>query len=136
MGPRRAREQGGDFEDGASTRSSAARRNSPRAATLRRIAKALDISIDDLLNESSSSPPNSKGTGPRGVGRRGSSDEANFADTIAVENRGGAGATNLREQELTRKLHEILNTPLGEAVARMVEETHRVVASYRHLQAH
>ena len=33
-----------------------------------------------------------------------------------------------REQELTRKLREILNSPLSEGVARIIEESYRLLA--------
>jgi hypothetical protein len=38
-----------------------------------------------------------------------------------------------RERELAWKLHELLASPLGEAVARIVEETYRMLPQSRHM---
>lgn len=110
----------------------------PRAGTLRRIAKALEISIETLLGEpeggtidlpSFVKPPTSRE--PRDSGRvrvANGPRESAFAETIPVESRSN-GFHNHRDQELTRKFHELLNTPVGEAVAKVVEESHRLLSS-------
>ena len=114
----------------------------PRAATLRRIAKALDVSVEALLDESAVSAGDlasfamgSAGLDDRSQGVEARLNEEAFADTNAVESKAN-GMVPPRERELARKLREILHTPLGEAVARMVEESHRLVASQRPLRAH
>jgi transcriptional regulator with XRE-family HTH domain len=117
----------------------------PRAGTLRRIAKALDVSIDVLLGhtETGSFHMPTFAQGATGV-------DASAADRAMSEERArgaygpsyeaGAGGFEApqplgywpmppRERDLTRKLHELLASPLGEGVARIVEESHRLLPS-------
>ena len=92
----------------------------PRASTLRRIAQALDIPTEVLLgphlgivNVGWSNPemvvaPRTIDTPPNPV-------------RLLVEE----GNIPARGGDLDRKFHEILASPLGEGVARIVEETYR-----------
>jgi transcriptional regulator with XRE-family HTH domain len=92
----------------------------PRAATLRRIALALDVPTEALLGPHlgivSIGWPNSA---PSEQGQR------------AVDH--PATPVRLRLEELAlngdldRKFHEVLASPLGQGVARIVEETHRIL---------
>jgi len=128
----------------------------PRAGTLRRIAKALDVSIDILLGQAEASPfqvpayataATEKGpAGPewmKAEERTGAYQRPNEA-YIGHDATPPAGAlepgqhfgywpTVNRERDLTRKLHELLASPLGEGVARIVEESHRLLPP-RHMK--
>ena len=141
----------------------------PRAGTLRRIALALDVSMETLLGNPEEIPGSLASQGMNGMPvqpgsmpsakprltewfpsegaplslhnqRLGSKFDQAGSSRFGVEY-GSAGlaqvdATSvLRERELVLKLHEILASPLGEPVARIVEETYRllpqrVTASY------
>jgi transcriptional regulator with XRE-family HTH domain len=92
----------------------------PRAATLRRIAQALGIAIESLLGPhlgivsvgwSEAEAPSS----PR-------SSENMHAARFRVED-----ATAPTSNDLDRKFHELLASPLGEGVARIVEESYRIL---------
>jgi transcriptional regulator with XRE-family HTH domain len=125
----------------------------PRAGTLRRIALALDVSMETLLGHAEAAlaqsfalpqaaaglPPTrtrgmsdwypSEGTPLASMGTR----SANKYDVqegarFAVEHEVGLVS---RERELVGKFHELLASPLGEPVARIVEETHRLLPQTR-----
>lgn len=127
----------------------------PRAGTLRRIAKALDVSIDVLLGNSD------LGTSQLSSFAQGASelapipradrspemtikDESSFARPLragepfpAKSTQEDASESGLgyrlphRERDLTKKLHELLASPLGEGVARIVEESHRMLPMWQ-----
>ena len=91
----------------------------PRAATLRRIAQALDIPIEALL---------APHLGVVGVGWSASeSQPAARADEAPVRFRFDEAPVSVRAGDLDRKFHELLASPLGEGVARIVEETYRIL---------
>lgn len=101
----------------------------PRAGTLRRIARALDVSIEVLLNDAEWD-----------LDSIATSDEAPEVDEapIAVAATppvphfaGRLPVIHGREQEIERKLHELLASPLGDGVARIVEESHRLLPTLR-----
>jgi hypothetical protein len=126
----------------------------PRAGTLRRIALALDVSMETLLGHvedgaggngiaSSSSRKVRAGSdwvpsegGPLTIpGHRGQAtfedlDGARFSVDPYVSPAHDA-LNHSRERELTWKLHELLASPLGEGVARIVEETYRLLPPVR-----
>ena len=83
----------------------------PRAATLRRIARALGVAPENLLSEP----------------------EAEVATTEApvhepaVSTESPQPTTWLRDFELERKFRILLSSPLRDAVARIVEETFRLL---------
>ena len=93
----------------------------PRAATLRRIAQALEIPTETLL-------------GPHlGVVSLGWSASES---ALALRNDVAAGAVRfrideagetVRNGEIDRKFHELLASPLGEGLARIVEESYRIL---------
>ena len=131
----------------------------PRAGTLRRIALALDVSMETLLGHAETPPKSQPGPnlytgsqtagarpralsadwfpsegaalstlGPRGVSKYDSSDGSRFA----VEHVNAHEHSTLgRERELSVKLHDLLTSPLGEAVARILDETHRLLPQAR-----
>ena len=144
----------------------------PRAGTLRRIAVALEVSMDDLLGhpEALVHQDTHAGNDHHAVSAaRG----REFADWIPAEggpltfsahnphagmhspcpalsetraeeprfsvephrNSASMGFDSLllREGELMSKLHEVLRSPLGAGVARIVDELHQMVAKNRNL---
>jgi transcriptional regulator with XRE-family HTH domain len=94
----------------------------PRAATLRRIAQALDIPTEALL-------------GPNlGIVSLGWTNPEQSQASRVVEQHASAVRLRLDESlgsarngDLDRKFHELLASPLGEGVARIVEETYRIL---------
>jgi len=128
----------------------------PRAGTLRRIALALDVSMETLLGhveggvKSASGYSNGSSNGarskssaaewypsegaaltkmvPRSVGKFDASEGSRFAvEHVAPHDLSPVG----RERELTIKLHELLASPFGDAVARILEETYRLIPQAR-----
>ena len=131
----------------------------PRAGTLRRIALALEVSMESLLGHGEAGKPGN-GTNPTVTASRkmrnqtdwmpseggplavpsravpptfGGADDSRFA----VESQAVAPSTlnevhlSHREVELARKLHELLASPLGEGVALIVEESYRLLPLIR-----
>src|SRR6476661_2773428 len=119
----------------------------PRAGTLRRIALALDVSMETLLghNDAASvagAASNSAGRRTRGNGEWLPAEGTPLTVPThrvlpTLENADGSrfgveaqahshtsldGLSLARERELAWKLHELLGSPLGESVARIVEE--------------
>ena len=125
----------------------------PRAGTLRRIAMALDVSMETLL-----------GHGDAGAGAAASRRGRPSAEWVpaeggplampgqrlapTIENADGSrfgveppatsahlhdGFPTARERELTWKLRELLSSPLGEGIGRIVEESYRLLPQTRHL---
>lgn len=87
----------------------------PRAATLRRIARALGVAPENLLSDqdveaaASSAPLNAVTTEP------------------VAELEMSPPADWLRDFEIERKFRILLNSPLRDAVSRIVEETFRLL---------
>jgi transcriptional regulator with XRE-family HTH domain len=132
----------------------------PRAGTLRRIAVALDVPMEDLLGyeaHSEHTPPHPDRNGlsrrPRGIYDWESSeggplalpagasvnslslagaDESRFSIEPPLPNRAnGHDAVYVREGELMSKLHDLLHSPLGDGVARIVDELHSLLPRAR-----
>lgn len=128
----------------------------PRAGTLRRIALALDISMDTLLGHaetaetapslataSLSPAPSRSRTGVEWYPSEGvplsamSGRTLNKFDSMengrfGVDLSAGHDANPFgRDRELSLKFHELLLSPFGESVARIVEETHRLLPQAR-----
>lgn len=118
----------------------------PRAATLRRIAQALDVSMEVLLEDVDSS----QALGVRAKVRRGASPNANGGDfdrvgkvwdrdeildaprARAFDSPGflrptPAPRSTTSRSELERKFRELLDSPLGDGMTRLVEESHRLL---------
>lgn len=108
----------------------------PRAGTLRRIAEALSVSTEALLG-----PKTQHGLGTVSVPWTGEIPAAHAAGAVEARDdseairfapfspspfAGGTWASS-RERELERKFAELLRTPLGEGLARIVEESYRLL---------
>jgi transcriptional regulator with XRE-family HTH domain len=114
----------------------------PRAGTIRRIAKALEVPVDRLLgpdafdgdaaaqsdvHDEYSSPWHERESierelEPVGVGSR----HAAIASTVGLHQ-----SSMHRETEVILKLREILASPLGEGLCRIVEESYRLLPAVR-----
>jgi transcriptional regulator with XRE-family HTH domain len=101
----------------------------PRAATLRRIAQALDIPTEALLGAH------------LGIIAAGWIGQEPGQARRLVESQSPTVKLRLDEDDplplgrsgdLDRKFHELLASPLGEGVARIVEETHRILPQAHH----
>lgn len=126
----------------------------PRAGTLRRIASALEVSMDQLLGEDSPAKPR-PGEGPRRAVSRGrptrewmpaEGGPLNLPNSSAREDRGDLGRSPvesvhsapyhdspyLREGDLTAKLHDLLHSPLGSGVARVLNDLHELMIRSRY----
>ena len=100
----------------------------PRAATLRRIAQALDIPTE-VRHSGAESRRWSASTGPQ---------TEPLAQGPAAKNSDRPHRFRLEEPpgpprggDLERKFHELLASPLGESVARIVEESYRILPENR-----
>ncbi len=91
----------------------------PRAATLRRIAQALDIPTEALLGAH---------LGVVSVGWA-KPEVPRMAEPPAgaVRIRLDEPAASVRGVDIDRKFREVLASPLGEGMARIVEETYRIL---------
>jgi transcriptional regulator with XRE-family HTH domain len=134
----------------------------PRAGTLRRIAVALEVPMEDLLGEEAAAlgvhavaerpdvPRRSRGIAdwvtsegvplsmPSGSNFRPltavGSDDLHFKMDSGFSTKAvGHDSMYFREGELMSKLHELLHSPLGEGVARIVEEFHSLLPRSRPL---
>jgi transcriptional regulator with XRE-family HTH domain len=132
----------------------------PRAGTLRRIAVALEVPMEDLLpgfeDEAGSTATHSDGPGlrrhrslydwvpseggaltmPRAAGVKAASiasvDESRFAVDAGLPIKNNEHEwIFLREGELMSKLHDLLHSPIGESVAQILEELHAVLPRSR-----
>lgn len=105
----------------------------PRASTLRRIAKALDTSIDALMGQDDWDRQPGQPRLQQDAARPRIDSSAMSLDfdrpraNYFVPHPTALG----RDRDLERKLHELLASPLGEGVARIVEETHRLLPAAR-----
>jgi transcriptional regulator with XRE-family HTH domain len=134
----------------------------PRAGTLRRIAVALEVPMEDLLGHEDGGSDGQATTerigsarGPRGlydwVPSEGGplsmpqsgpfktlsatgADELRFGMEvpIAVKSKGHESVF-VREGELMSKLHDLLHSPIGDGVARVIEDLHALLPRSRPL---
>jgi hypothetical protein len=124
----------------------------PRAGTLRRIALALDVSMETLLGNDAAAvmAQHASAAGmaaapgrpaPAWLPVEGAGLAANGHRTgrfEGPETRFGVeyaatpdAQVHTRERDLVKKLHELLATPLGDPVARIVEESYRLLPQAR-----
>lgn len=108
----------------------------PRAGTLRRLAEALSVSTESLLGPQSGLGtvfvPWSGEMAPSPAARptvepREESESVRFAPFSPPF--AASAWASVRERDLERKFAELLRTPLGEGLARIVEESYRLLPS-------
>jgi transcriptional regulator with XRE-family HTH domain len=110
----------------------------PRAGTLRRIAEALSVSTESLLGPQSgglgtvtvpwSADIAVASTSRAAIERVEEAESVRFAPFSPAALAGSSWAS-ARERDLERKFAELLRTPLGEGVARIIEESYRLLPS-------
>jgi transcriptional regulator with XRE-family HTH domain len=139
----------------------------PRAGTLRRIAVALNVSMDDLLGQADSMSHGSiRSSGEHSYMPRareiadwmpaeggplalpahthtsstahhsGKDDEKGEEPRFMVESSRRSHSTEglvIREGELMSKLHDLLHSPLGSGLARIIDDLHTLVPRNRNL---
>jgi transcriptional regulator with XRE-family HTH domain len=134
----------------------------PRAGTLRRIAVALEVPMEDLLGHEEETDETQAGAERVQLPRRSpglydwvpseggplsmpsvsnfralsatAPDDLRFAiETVTPSKTNGHESIYVREGELMSKLHDLLHSPIGESVARIVEELHTVIPRSRPL---
>ncbi len=113
----------------------------PRAGTLRRIAKALGVTTDALLgNEGLNLPHGEFEDAGSPVAEMASEWAASSPSRAAFDRPDfskpetepyAAWSASARVRELDRKFHELLDSPLGEGVARIVEDAYRLLPKWR-----
>jgi transcriptional regulator with XRE-family HTH domain len=132
----------------------------PRAGTLRRIAVALDVPMEDLLGSGVEADvtmaPVGRNPAPRStrtkfgwspaeeVPVRGRvptpypgvtssvSDDPRVASEAIVKTRASSHETPFtREGELMSKLHDLLHSPFGECITSVVDDLHRILSQGR-----
>jgi transcriptional regulator with XRE-family HTH domain len=135
----------------------------PRAGTLRRIAVALDVPMDDLLGHEDDGDARHADSERGAASRRPAglhdwvpseggplsmppgghfkplaatgADDLRFAmESSSIANKpNGHESIFVREGELMSKLHDLLHSPIGDGVARVVEELHTLLPRSRPL---
>lgn len=103
----------------------------PRAATLRRIARALGVAPENLLSSPETEAP---APAPPAAQATSTAPSATAAVEPSAEFRTASQADWLRDFELERKFRILLNSPLRDAVSRIVEETFRLLPTDAHEQ--
>ena len=132
----------------------------PRAGTLRRIAVALEVPMEDLLGHEDGgveSPPMSDSLGnshrSRGLydwvasdggplslppvstlktmSANGPDDKRFKMESSTPVKTNGHDSIFVREGELMSKLHDLLHSPMGDGVARILEEMHALIPRSR-----
>lgn len=130
----------------------------PRAGTLRRIAVALEVSMDDLLGDDEPEPVRTAPEGGRSGspardlrdwlpaeggpltlpptsmrGFRGVGDDSDVRAPESVRTSvSNAESILMREGELMSKLHDLLHSPVGAGVARILDDLHGLIPRGRH----
>jgi transcriptional regulator with XRE-family HTH domain len=125
----------------------------PRAGTLRRIALALDVTMETLLGHmeaangsigqltASSQGRRTRATtdwmpiegaplalhAPRSTSKMDDLVSSRFGIEYGMAPPGMENGVMIRERELVSKLQELLASPLAEPIARIVEESHRLL---------
>ncbi len=129
----------------------------PRAGTLRRIAVALEVPMEDLLGQDAHTDQPSSTAATVGATRRpralydwvsadggplalsggtsfkavATDDESRFAVEPPPAKSNGQDSIYLREGELMSKLHDLIHSPIGDGVVRIVEELHLLLPRTR-----
>jgi transcriptional regulator with XRE-family HTH domain len=134
----------------------------PRAGTLRRIAVALEVPMEDLLGEEDAAMEAQAASEPAEISRRSrglgdwvaseggslsmpaggtfrplssvATEDLHFKMESSIPSKAlGHDSIYFREGELMSKLHDLLHSPVGEGIARIVEEFHALLPRSRPL---
>lgn len=103
----------------------------PRASTLRRLARALNIGPEQLLSPDSISPghPMSADVAPlESFSAAASPEERHVAASLPTQKQLEDDIPALRDLELERKFRVLLNSHMREAVVVLVEQSYRLLA--------
>ena len=116
----------------------------PRAGTIRRIARALEVPVERLLGLEAAEPePESVSAAaavevfagapePSVYTRFDAPRDRPYAERLpSVPGYSARSNPTARETDLLLKLKEILASPLGESVSRIVEESYRILPALR-----
>jgi transcriptional regulator with XRE-family HTH domain len=105
----------------------------PRAGTLKRIAKALDVSIEVLLgHEEGGVVDVGRMATPEPAPAGGGGDAAAQAESATLRTRDLVKRLSpAQEGELHRKFHELLSSPASDSIARIIEESYRLLGPQR-----
>lgn len=130
----------------------------PRAGTLRRIAVALDVPMEDLLGGASEESGGVPGGRPQASRpQRGRlewtpsdpspvrpkmatayhgvapamGDDGSSAEAFVKPRSSAVEAPYIREGELMAKLHDLIHSPFGECITGVVDDLHRILAQIR-----
>ncbi len=102
----------------------------PRAGTLRRIAKALGVTTDALLgNEMIRNSVVDRDV--ESLQEAPGSDHSDAPDGMGSTPILASWPNYSQTMDLDRKLRELLDSPLGESVARIIEESYRLLPAIR-----
>jgi transcriptional regulator with XRE-family HTH domain len=103
----------------------------PRASTLSRIARALGVSVECLLGfDTPSLADSSSHDRPARLAAEHDVVKDVFGVTdppMSLSGRQGGPVAGPRLHDVERKFHDLLETPLGESLARIVEESYRLL---------
>ena len=113
----------------------------PRAGTLRRLAKALEVPVDSLHGNSDMPPGMDLGSFADPDGTADHFKHVSGGEELFAANGVEVAAANVnpgpstvspwamtgRERDLSWKFRELLRSPLGEGIARVVEDSHRLL---------
>lgn len=130
----------------------------PRAGTLRRIAVALDVPMEDLLGSGMEESPATSGGRPAtprpsrprfgwqtdeessvrsksvpsfGAAIASIGDDGANVEAFSKSRASGAETPFVREGELMSKLHDLIHSPFGECVTSVVDDLHRILTQIR-----
>jgi transcriptional regulator with XRE-family HTH domain len=132
----------------------------PRAGTLRRIAVALEVPMEELLGSAGEAeapaPPGGRSMAPRpsrakfgwtaseespvrskvgaafaGLGHASGDDSAANAESFVKPRSLGSETPFVREGELMAKLHDLIHSPFGECITSVVDDLHRILSQVR-----
>ncbi len=116
----------------------------PRAGTLRRIARALDVPIERLLGRGPQAPDPATSAGveevftdrvePRSYVRAELPPpprRSNRDRVSSVQGFRGRTIAPIHDTEILRKFQELLESPLGDGIGRIVEESYRLLPPLR-----
>jgi hypothetical protein len=102
----------------------------PRAGTLKRIARALDVSIETLLgSEQGGALELTRRSGAYATSSQSSGGDAVGNLWVEGQREGGDARSGPGAGGLHQKLDDLLSSPLAESIAQIVVESHRLLGA-------